>query len=384
MVISGPGIGLPLAQNLYPTSLQNAPQDWSNNTITLSGGESIVIPSGDFWISLGMYTVLQYLDPVSGTWQTSSSASYNRGTHYVIGDGFNVRIANMTGCPVGAVVAALGSGYVQSTTTVVQTPGNGTWVPIVGGSMAMLPTTLLNNGAGYGVAPLTLIAAPPPPSSNANGVGGIPAAGYCTIASGTVSGFTFTSPGAGYPTAPVPIIVPSPFDPNLTTGITTASMTFSLTNSGALTGAFCTNSGAPLANPANITLTVAGAGSSGSLSAVVMQTVTAGTVSGPGVGYGTGANAIMTIGGVPPQGSIAGPYSLYLAWLPRPAQISLTGSNTSVSVGTAGVIYDGGLFEGTPTGIWVAGATGALPTTVGTIALTMGTIRDQVLIQPAG
>ena len=113
-----------------------------------------------------------------------------------------------------------------------------------------------------------------PSQSNPNGVGGIQAAAIAVIASGTVSSISIVNPGAGYPTAPVAVVVPSPFDPNLATGITNATVAFSLTSVGAIMGAIVTNNGSPLPNGSlgSVTLSIGGAGSSGSLTANVMQT----------------------------------------------------------------------------------------------------------------
>lgn len=385
--ISGPGIGLPLPQNLYPSELNNAPYDAPTNRIALAPGESWVVPRGDWMISLGLYLTLQYLDPVTNTWHIASSEAYNRGAIYVRGDGFNIRVANLLGCPVIAVVAALGSNYVQASTTISQTPGNGTWVPVVGGALAVSGGTLVSNGAGYGVAPIVLIPAPPGPTNNANGVGGVQASAWAAIASGTVSGVTLNNPGAGYPSAPTAVIVPSPFDPNLATGITQATVAFSLTGAGQIRAAFCTNSGAPLANPNQVTLALAGAGSSGSLVACALQTVTAASVSGVGTGFGTVSALLTTMGGVPPQGSIAGPSSLYLAWLPRPAQVGLT-VTAAGTIGTQlGAIYDGGLFlTNTAPNFSIAGQPFAQATVTAapTLALTMGGVPDIALVQPLG
>lgn len=387
-IISGPGIPLPLPQNLYPTELDNAPYDVSSNRVTLNAGDSLPVPAGSWYIDMGMYCVIQYLDPVTGLWAMGPTAGWIGGRQYVKSDGFTVRVANLLGCPINATVAALGSAYVQSTTTITATPGNSRWSPIVGGALAVSGATLVSSGAGYGVAPIVLIPAPPPAATNPNGVGGIPATGYCTIASGTVSGFTFTNPGAGYPTAPVPIIVPNPTDPNLSAGITAATLAFTLTNAGAITGAFCTNNGAPVADPNAMTLTITGAGTSASLTANCLQTVTAASVSGQGTGYGTLAAEISTVGGVPTAGSIAaGPDALLLAWRPRPAQIglSLTAGGT---LGTQlGTIYDGGLFLTSAAPGFVVNTRPITATTqayVGaTIALTMGNRPDIINFQPA-
>jgi hypothetical protein len=387
--LSGPGIGLQLPQNLYPTALQNAPYDFSTNKVALAPGDQLPIPAGDWYISTGFYLVLQFLDPVTGTWVMGSSASYGRGQTFVKSDGFNWRIANLTGCPVGAVVTNQGGGYTQATTTVTVTGGGGsTWQPIVGGALGFSSVVTANAGAGYGVAPIVFIPAPPPASNNANGVGGIQATGYVGISSGTVSGFTFTNVGAGYPTAPVPVVLPNPTDPNINTGITAATLAFTLASAGAITGVLCTNNGAALANPNNFTLTVAGAGTNATLNGIAMQTVTTASVTGAGTGYGTTNVLLTTVGGVPPTGTITNPDLNHIAWLPRPAQVGLapTGAGGTVAA-QAGTIYDGGLFVTNAVPGFVTAYSPITATTLAivaaTISLTMGGATDIATLQPA-
>lgn len=384
--LSGPGLGLPLPQNLYPSELFNAPYDTPGSRVTLAAGDELPIPAGTWLVNTGMYCTLEYLDPQTGVWSMGSNAAWLGGHVYVKSDGFNVRVANRLGCPISAVVAAYGSAYVQASTTVVATPGNSTWVPIIGGQLSLGTASITSAGGGYGVAPLLFIPPPPPAATNPNGVGGIPATGYLTIASGTVSGMTLTNPGAGYPSAPTPVIVPNPTDPNINVGITQATISFSLGGSGSITGALCTNPGAPLSNPNQITLTIAGAGSSGSLVANVLQTVTAATVSGIGLGFGASAAAMLsTTGGVPTTGSISNnPDALLLAWRPRQAQIGLTSNAGGTLTTQVGTIYDGGLFltSTAPTAVLLSSYL-ATPSTAPTIALTMGSRPDIVSIQPA-
>jgi len=384
--LSGPGLGLALPQNLYPSALQNAPIDNPSNRIGLAPGDELPLAAGDWYIGLGQYLVLEHLDPVLGIWTLACAAGWTSGLLHVTSDGFNLRIANRLGCPVSATVMAYGSSYVQTTTTITQVSGasvQGTWLPIVGGQLNIATTTVLtaNAGAGYGMAPIVFIPPPPPAANNANGVGGIPATAYATIASGTLSGVSFTNPGAGYPSIPLAVILPNPSDPNLAVGITAATITFSLTGSGSITGALCTNPGAPLANGSlgSITLSIGGAGSSGSLTANVLQTIVSSTLSGAGTGYTT--SGILTTGGVPPQGSISnGPDALYLSFRPRQPNIGLA----TASAATVGAIYDGGLFLGAPTIGQVAFvASGVNTATVGTIANVMGSKPDIAIIQPA-
>lgn len=378
--LAGPGMGLPYPTNLYPSELNNAPYDFATNKVCLAPGENIVIPAGDWFVGMGGYLVFQYRDPITNLWSFGSGSAFNRGIQFIKSDGFNVRIANLTGCPVAAFIASQGASYVQSTTTVTATGGTSTWAPVVGGALAFTGGSVASVGGGYGIAPLLIIPAPPPYSSNVNGIGGVAASGYVGIASGTVvlTGVTWTNQGAGYPSAPANLaLLPVPTDPNLSSGITLATMAFSLTNAGLLTAVLCTNPGAPLATPSAITLAVSGAGVTGTVSAVVMQTITAATVAGGGVGYAANS-PIFTAGGVPSQGTITGsPDHLYLAWFPRQANITILAGTASAP----GTIYDGGLFLGTPIAAFppTLGATG----TVGTVSLVMGSVPDIAVIQPA-
>src|SRR5208282_1997885 len=262
------------------------------------------------------------------------------------------------------------------------------------GQLAVTNGTIstLTAGAGYGVAPIALIPAPPPAAANANGVGGIQASGYFSIASGTVSAFTFTNPGAGYPAGFTIVAQPNPYDPNLATGITLATVGFSLTNSGALTGVLCTGYGSPLANGslANITLTVGGVGTQATVSAIVAQTIVTASVTGSAAGYGSVGALLTTFGGAPAQGTFTNsPDYLYLGGKPRPADVGLTVTGTGLT-GTiavqAGAIYDGGFFYSAPNAVIVAGANGvASPGTLtgGTYVLTMGSRPDLAILQPA-
>jgi hypothetical protein len=377
--LSGPGVGLAFPTNLYPSELTNAPLDNPGNQLGLAPGDVLVLPAGDWYVSLGFYLVLQFLDPVTNVWQMSSSSAYHRGMLHCSSDGFNCRIANLTGCVVSASVVNGGTNYVQATTTITAIGGftgaSPTLLPIVGGALKISGGTLTANGAGYGVAPLVMIPPPPPAQVNANGVGGIPASAIAIIASGTVSSISMINQGAGYPTAPVAVIVPSPFDPNLSTGITNATVTFTLGSAGVIMGALVTNSGSPLPNGslASVTLSVGGAGTSGSLTANVLQTVVSSSVTGAGSG---GSAYVTTSGGVPVAGIGNSPSAEGIAWLPRPAQIS-----SSATANSAGTIYDGGLFEAAPAAAVVAGI--GATSTIATVALTMGSFYDIAVVQPA-
>lgn len=398
--ISGPGILLEQAQFLYPSALNPAlaPYDVGTPQVCLNAGDELPIRAGNWYISLGIYCVLEWLDPLTQVWQIVATASRTQGPLFIKSDGFNLRVANRLGCPVGAVVTAPGNGsYVQASTTIAVTVPSGvtapTFAPIVGGQLTMTTATIVtaNAGAGYGISPLVIIPPPPPAASNANGVGGLPASGYASIASGTVSGFTFTNPGAGYPSGTTYTVVPlpNPTDPNLATGVTNATLVFSVIASGSLTGVLCTNPGSPIPSGslANITLTVGGAGANATVSAVMLQTVTAASIVGGSTISGSSFNALTTAGGGYPTSTFTNsPEFLGLKAVPRQAQISLTTGAVGTVAAQVGTIIDGGLFFSAPSPIlqtaMIAAATGSI-IGASTITLTTGSRPDIVWLQPA-
>lgn len=384
--LSGPGIGLPLPQNLYPSFLNSAPADPSSNRLSLAAGDTFILPAGDWFIAAGSYSLVQYLDPVTGTWTNAPGAAWLGQVQFIKSDGFSVRLANLTGCVYNIVVTAYGTGYIQATTALTVTgPSNVTALPIVGGQLTASVTSV---GAGYGKPPMVFIPPPPPASNNVNGVGGIQASAYAGIASGTVSFVSFLNPGAGYPSAPIGVLVPDPTDPNIATGITQATVAFSLAGSGSITGALVTNNGSPLpdGSMANVTVTPSGAGSGATLTANVMQTVKAASVVGTGTGFGSVAALLTTSGGGGALGTIVnGPNVLGLAFRPRPAQVSLTITALGTLAAQTGTIIDGGLFLSAPTPAVAFNPApgGTVLPTAATITLTMGSRPDLVVVQPA-
>ena len=391
--MSGPGQGLSYPQNLYPTELQNAPYDFPSNQVCLNAGDELPIPAGDWYVSLGCYLTLEFNDPVTGIWVPSATAGWQSGMIHLSADGFNYRVANRLGCPVGAVILVGGTAYVQGSTTISVTGGGGsTWVPIIGGSLSMNTATIVtaNSGAGYGIPPIIMIPPPPAASNNANGVGGIPASGYVGISSGTISGFTLTNSGAGYTGTTFNVTaLANPTDPNLATGITLGTITFTVGGAGVLTGVLCTNPGNAISTPANLSLTVNGVGSSASINPVVVQTViTASLVGGSTIGTDAGTIAFATTaGGYYPQGSItASPENLLIKGRPRAAQIALTVGGAGTIAAQVGTIYDGGYFYQAPSPVIVADPiTAATGSVIGssTLVLTMGSRPDIAILQPA-
>lgn len=365
-------LGLMQNQFLYPSELlQAGTPDIGTNEVTLSPGCALPLSRGDWMVDLGGVIVLQFLDPTTGIWRIPRTG-FRASFQFIQSDGANVRVANLTGCPVGAVVTNAGSGYPTTGTTVTASgTGGSTWAAIVGGQLSITGTVA---GSGFGIAPLVFIPAPPSP--------GVQATAYATIASGTVSGVTLTNRGAGYLAAPSITILPNPADPNYnsTTAIVNASATAALLGSGSIAAVICTNPGAPVTTAP--TLTIAGTGgSSATAVAQLMLTLTGATVFGGGTGI-TDAGGFITIGGVPTSAPVnTNPDIELLNFIPRMAQGGLANSGGSlVSVST---VYDGGLFIGATPNLIVTptagsiGATGA--SVVGLVGSANGTARLQQL-----
>jgi hypothetical protein len=150
----------------------------------------------------------------------------------------------------------------------------------------------------------------------------------------------------------------------------------------AITGALCTNNGASLATLSALTLTASGGGGSGAtITPVVMQAVASASVVAGGGGWGNAANPalVTTAGGYPTSTSaIINPAVELTNFKPRQALINVTTSGAGAL--SAPVITDAGLFAGTPTPVIIPG--GTLPTTLASIALTMGGVVDTVCLQP--
>ena len=377
--IGGNGVGLPVPQTLYPASLNNIPYEGATNYASIAPGQRVIIPPGWWWYSPGPNVLSQYLDPVTGIWRGYNSARL--GAKRLWSDGANFSIFNPTGCPVAAIVTAQGSGYVQSTTTVTPSTGNSTWVPIIGGGISTTVTLTASGGFtggnNYSIPPQVYFPAPP--------AGGVPAQAYATLTAGQVSAVTVTNVGGGYLTAPVPVFVPSPLDPNLATIVPATATTTISGNAGKLVAVLCTNPGTSLSSVP--TLTITGAGASATASVVSLATITASTASG-GANYTT-SNFVQTAGGqsnATEVAAVVNPSISLSTFVPRPAYGTATLSTGALSGFT---FYDTGLFASSnftsnqPLPVVVnntgaSAASGAL-----TLAVTLGGAAAAFELQPA-
>jgi hypothetical protein len=275
-MIGGLGIPLPLPPQVASVPLPyNQANYLAANQFDLPAGASVLVPPGTWMIYLGSYSWLQFQDPVSGQWLQLASGTR---TAFVTisSDGGNYRVWNPKGFPVSATVTGAGSGYVQASTTVTAT-GASLWHAIVGGALGTF--TVGNDAKGnaggknFSKAPTILIA--PPPSllaglpSTATAQGGVQATATAALSAGSISAVTIDVAGAGYQAPPLVQVIPDPFDVNIGL-ITVPTVTVALTGAGTITAVLMdyygnAAGGAP-------TLTVAGAGSSGTATANIVAT----------------------------------------------------------------------------------------------------------------
>lgn len=354
----GPGIGLDLR-----------PLSGNQNFRSLAAGSVDILPAGQFWVTPGPYSALQTLDPITGLWRTIQT--FPNANTFVNSDGANVRVANLTGCAVGAFVTNVGSGY-TSAPAVAVSAGGSAWTAIVGGAINST-VTVTTAGVGYTNAPRLIVSAPP--------AGGIPASCIAVVSAGAISSVTVINQGAGYTSAPTIAVVADPRDTITTPAVLTVNATLAGANT--ITAVICTNQGQPVT--AVPTLTFSGGGGASAAATVVMCfTATGITVGTAGAGYGNAQPfAVITTGGITggTAGATVNPGISTGLFAPRQANISGTSTAGGAITATGAVINDGGLFEAVPSGIVLAGGSG-LATGQGVVTITVGGVTDTSYVQP--
>ena len=361
----GPGMLLPLA-----------PLAGNQNRRAIAAGETHNLPGGQFVVTPGPYVFLQELDPISGLYV--NLPTWPNTPHFISSDGQNFRLANLTGCCLGALLTNCGSGYTSAPT--VTTTGTAKFAAQVGGAISGT-VTITAAGVGYNYAPQLIFSAPP--------AGGIQAKGYCTLSAGAINAVTVTDQGAGYTTAPTITVSSDPREataatPGPTTvGVLTAAM---LATETLVTAVTCTDPGTG-AYTAVPTLTFAGGGgSSAAATAIMCFAATGFTVGNGGAVYGNAQPFLVITGGglVPASGagSVVNPGISTGLLFPRQANISGTSASGGTITATGLVVNDGGLFQAVPAGFVLPSGTGALPTTTAIVTITVGGVLDYYSIQP--
>jgi hypothetical protein len=212
---------------------QNVGQQIINQTyggayqIGLAPGQTLLLPSGQWLTQPGPYSDVQYFDQPSQMWRNFNQ--YDSIPVPISSDGTNYRYANLTGCPVAAVVTTagttLGAAYpvtmfaptgtwvggvfTAGTPNFVSTAsaGGSTWNAFIGGA---INTTVAITAGGtlYTVAPKIVVV---PPAAQGNQPF-LPASVTCTISGGAINAVTVTNQGAGYVAPPTLLILNQPGD----------------------------------------------------------------------------------------------------------------------------------------------------------------------------
>lgn len=318
--------------------------------------------AGWFIAKLGRYSVLQMKDPITGIWRGIGDDS--NAQRYFYTDGVNVRIANQSGCAVGAVVTTAGSAYTAAP-TVVASAGASTWLAVLGPYVTS--ATVNYGGTSYVYPPIVVIDAPP--------AGGVQASATCAITTNSVSSITITNQGAGYSAGAPNIRLVN--DPRDTTG-SGATATAVLAGSGTIAAVLCTDHGNAITSGTIPTLTF---GSGSAAATVVMNWgITTYAVTAAGAGYGTSVLVELSAAEAAlPTATRTNPATENFLVRRRKALVwVVSGSTGGLAVG--GIIEDGGVYTGIPTPVYTYQG---LPTTVGVLALTMGGFTDLCdLVQP--
>lgn len=345
-----------------------------STTLTLQSGEVWTVPSGRWSIKPGKYTSFQEYDPLVGIWRTIGAGSTAAPQEIVFSDGVNYRLANQTGCPVGAVVTTAGSGYSSTTPpTVTPSAGGSKWVAVVGGAINTT-VTVSNGGSNYTYPPNVLIQAPPP--------GGVPATAYCTLSGGAVSSVTVTDQGAGYVIPPIITFVNDPREGlnGVGVGVNAAAVT-TLTGAGTVTAVVCLDhgQGGQTAVP-----TLAFSSGSAAATAIMCWSITAYTVSATTAGSGYQAPVIISGYAQAPGSSVLTNPTIQSNLVKGRNAFMLGAVSASAITATGQTVLDGGVYPALPTlfayGFMPVAAASAVQAVF--TPATMGGNTDQSYILP--
>lgn len=249
---------------------------------TLSATRNLIIPAGNWIMQTGQYSNTQMWDQQSYMWRTLSG--FDQGPYMISSDGTNYRVANTTGCVIGAVVTNRGTantgvpngfygynysgtfvqivngvtttGLTTATATVsATTTGGATLNVFIGGSIntSITVTDGTSPSTGY-VSPPEVIVVPP---SNQGNQPFIPATCKAVLTGSKITGITVINQGAGYVAVPTLLIVNQPTDTAGALGTTTFTLT--LTNQNQLAAVTVANGGTTVGGIATVpTITMSG------------------------------------------------------------------------------------------------------------------------------
>jgi hypothetical protein len=345
----------------------NSPQLASGNTL-----------SGQYLMQLGQYTTLQTYDYGLQYWRNVDVSPM--ALLPISSDGTNFRLANTTGCPIGALITNGGSGLANGFNTVVVTPsaGGSVWNTLVGG--ALNTTVVITAGGTLYQAPPILMFAPPATQGSTPYI--LPTA-VATLSAGVITGVTVTNVGAGMVAAPTITVVPAMGD--LTGGGAILTPNATLAQSGVLlamwpralnaNAAVQTPQAQPYGTPLTAVPTFTFAPAGPAATAVMNFTITSFTQGTAGAGY-VAAGGVFGGGytaGAPANANPVFDRGLSIPLFP-PVAIAATTGLPSLLAGA----FSGVNIQAVPT--VSAFSTGAAPGTAAVTTVNVGGTNDTVLI----
>lgn len=362
-IYGGPGI--------FPS---NSAVPGYGDELLLKAGSTWTIPAGTFLITslLGL-SMIQQFDPITDTWRPVGSVP--PAGRLIQSEGNNYRIANQSGCAVGAFVTTAGSGY-TSAPSVLPSAGSSVWASIVGG---LLTSVVVDTGGSNYVYPPLVFFDKPTGTVNsgitlANGAAAQPgfmATGYSTLSAGAVSTITLTDQGAGYVSTPQVYLVNDPRD---TTG-SGATAHAVVGGAGTLSGIVCVDHGNPVTSLPTLTIS-GGGGASGAATVIADFAVTGLTVGATGTGWPTSSAVIVEpIGQALTGAANTNPTMETSLLLGRDARLVVptTGGGALTATGATGF---GGSYSAAPTAYGVLSAAAS----TSTLTFTVGGVNDTLII----
>jgi hypothetical protein len=334
----------------------------ASNVFALQAGQVRLIPAGTWRVTTGNLTCIQEFDPITGIWRGIGNGPAETST-YVNSDGVNFRVANQSGCVVGAELTAAGSGYVVAP-TITPSAGSAVFTVLLGG-LVSTSVSVTNGGTNYIYPPQVFIDAPAAP--------GVQAVAKCAISAGSVTGVTIIDQGAGYTNVPNITFVNDPRD---TTG-GNASAVAALTGTGTVSAILVTDHGNPVANNSTTQPTLTVSTGSATALAIMNWTIQSYTVTSAGSGY-VGSVEVVALGTGFPAAAAAYTNPTTQSRLVKTRRAEILGAlATTALTATGQTVINGGIYSGSNVAGYVAGfATGsaALP------AFTFGGGDDVVTI----
>lgn len=362
------------ASGVYPT-----PRGQPSIAFDLQPGLTRIIPAGTWMLDTGPYTCVQEFDPVQDQWQSpgGDNGGFSGGTLYINSDGVNYRVANLSGCIVGANVTTAGSGYVAATPPTVTFTGSASAaaLAIVGGAVSTT-VTVTNGGTNYTWPPLVFLDSPPYAST-----GGYQATATSAITSAAVSSVTINNQGAGYVSVPNIYFINDPRD---TTGAG-ATAVATLTGAGTVTQLIMTNQGTPATSSLP---TIAFSSGSAAASVIMVRSIGGIGLTNQGSGY-TGNVLIQAYGNGLTGSANVLTNPRWTSNLVRNRAASLqVGVNAATNLTTAGIsLFDGGIFAGSGPTAFIIGQlsptfSAASVTYAAVPTFTWANVTDTILLQP--